>query len=268
MTRSASSFAVLMTALLLAGCNALTPAHPIRTATEDSKAGEKALRVGITPNYPPMVYRERGQIMGVEAELAALLADRTERTLVYHELPWESLIPALEKGQIDIVMSGMSITDMRRQRVQFSTPYMRLGQMALIRATDRRKFPDPRLIAVGTTKIGVEKGTTGDLFVMHNCPKSSRKTYRDIDRAVKALLKGDVEVVVHDGPLIWQTAALHENDGLIPLPGYLTKEYAAWAVARGNDELLKQANDALEALAVSGELGKIIRRWVPDVALR
>lgn len=268
MTRPLSLLSLLLTGLLIAGCTGPIPARPIQTAVTARKAGDRALRVGITPNYPPLIYREQGKVVGLEAEFASRLAKRLGREVLFYELAWEALIPALEQGEMDIIMSGMSITEMRSQRVAFSSPYLKIGQMVLLRAESRRDYPDPRLIAVGTTKIGVEKGTTGDLFVLHHCSRSSRKAYRDMDRAVKALLKGDVEVVVHDAPLIWQAAAKHEADGLVPLPGYLTEEYLAWATARSNTALMDAANAMLKDMTESGEYAELIQRWVPAVALR
>src|SRR3989338_1659716 len=89
------------------------------------------LRVGVTPNYPCLIDKaaRTGQICGFEAECAALLAERLHSRLQFVELKWEEQIPALERKKVDIIMSAMSITEMRKFQVAFSEPYLTISQM-------------------------------------------------------------------------------------------------------------------------------------------
>jgi ABC-type amino acid transport substrate-binding protein len=96
-----------------------------------------SLRVGLTPNYPPVVFKEQGTITGLEADIARGVGEELGRPIAFVELAWEDLIPALEGGRIDVIMSGMFVTPVRQHRVRFVKPYLRIGQMAIIRKSDR-----------------------------------------------------------------------------------------------------------------------------------
>src|SRR6266705_668353 len=92
-----------------------------------------SLRVGITPNLPPLAFEQIGKIVGIEADFAQQLVKELGREVKFIELDWEKQIPALLDGKTDIVMSGMTVTKTRQFRVNFCRPYLRSGQMALVR---------------------------------------------------------------------------------------------------------------------------------------
>ena len=91
------------------------------------------LLVGVTPDAPPLIYTQGDRVVGLEAELARALAKTMGKSVRFVKLEWSDLIPALLENRIDIIMSGMSMTEMRLVRIAFSTPYLRAGQMALVR---------------------------------------------------------------------------------------------------------------------------------------
>src|SRR5262249_52015304 len=105
-------------------------------APAPSAAPPSQIRVGGTPNYPPLIFKEDGQLRGLEADFARQIGEDTGAKIVFVELPWEEEIPALEKNKVDVVMSGLSVTEDRAARVAFVTPYAEVGQMALIRNAD------------------------------------------------------------------------------------------------------------------------------------
>ena len=86
-----------------------------------------ALRVGISTNAPPLIFKQGSEIVGLEAELAKKFGDYLGKSVAFIELPWEEQIPALLANKTDIIMSGMSITKMRQVRIEFSRPYFRTG---------------------------------------------------------------------------------------------------------------------------------------------
>ena len=107
------------------------------SVTAQDVAGEKSpLRVGITPNYPPMIFRLNEKITGVEADFAMRLGRELNRPVQFVELEWDQQIGALLEGQIDIIMSAMTITDARKVRIYFTDPYLKSGLVAAIRAED------------------------------------------------------------------------------------------------------------------------------------
>src|SRR5215468_3659337 len=112
--------------LLAASCST----HEV--AKTASAAPSTALRAGIAPIYPPLAFKKAGQITGIEPQFAQLLGPALGAQVTVVETPWEDLIPALRDRRIDIIMSGMSITDARKQLVSFAHPYLRVGQMMLV----------------------------------------------------------------------------------------------------------------------------------------
>lgn len=241
---------------------------PCGCATHGSGGGgEPPLRVGMTPNYPPLAYRQGDLLTGLEADFARALGERLGRPVKFVELDWERLIPALEAGRIDIIMSGMSMTDMRRLRVAFTEPYLRVGQMILVRVEDLERYRYPQVIQTSRARIGVEKATTGDLFVQRRCPRAQRVPFASADEAAWALRRGRIDVLLHDAPTVWRLAARYETDGLIGRFTPLTEEYLSWAVARTNPGLHEQVDAVLQDWKATGELDRVLERWLPSAAL-
>lgn len=244
---------LLFPALLLAGCASTAPVP----------AGPDVLRVGVTPNLPPMVFEEGGTLTGLEVDFARALAADLDRQPVFRTYDWEDLIPALQKDEIDVIMSGMSVTASRASIVDFSDPYLRVGQIAIIRRKDAREYPFSQAILFTKGKIGVEKGTTGDLLVQDRCRNAERVEFSSPEKGVEALARGKIDAFVHDAPVAWRLAAEHEAEGVVAIGPALTEEVLAWAFLKGDDALREQANLALAEWGRNGRLGRFIGRWLP-----
>ena len=117
-------------------------------------------------NYPPLSFREDGELVGIEVDLAREVVRETGLTVTIKQVPWAELIPALQSGKIDVIMSGMSVTDARAQQVTFVEPYLRTGQMVLDSRTGRA--------AARTARAAARSGAT------------HRRGRRDHRRAVRA----------------------------------------------------------------------------------
>ena len=239
---------------LLGGC-ATPPPPPVA-------ANPGILRVGITPNSPPMIFKQDGQVVGVDAELAQALGRELGRQVVFVESKWEDLIDALADDNVDIIMSSLSITAARRYRIAFTNPYLKVGQLALARAEDKYKFlSDP----AGDAKrgIGVERGTTAEQVLRQEYPRAVIKYYRSGEDAAAALTSQSLDLFVSDSPLIWYLGGRYESKGLIVAPMHFTEEYLGWGVRRSDDRLRDAANAFLQKAQGSGDLNRILRRWMP-----
>ena len=240
----------------LAGCGTLNTTAP----------SPDTLRVGITPNYPPLIFKENGKPAGMEADFARALGEALSRKIDFVELAWADQLAALEEGRIDIIMSGMSATDTRARRVAFSEPYLFVGQTLLVRAHDKYKYRYPQVIRFSNARIGVEEGTTGDIYVKNNCATATRVTFKSAEAAARALLKKDVDAVVHDTVMVWQMEARFEQDGLVGIHAPLTQEPLAWAVRRSDPALLAEVNRVRSEWISQGRLDEILFRWIPQPA--
>lgn len=223
------------------------------------------LRVGITPNYPCLIDKEAGTglICGFEAECAALLAERLHSKLQFVELTWEEQIPALERKKVDIIMSAMSITEMRKFQVAFSKPYLTISQMALTTKAREAEYLSTQDILATGKAIGVEKGTTGDIFVQRYCPAAEPFFFSSPDAAVQALRDKRIDLFIHDGPVLGSYAASNAAD-LVLLKTPLTNEELAWAVRLDDPALLKKVNSALDSWKDDGTLQGLLKKWLPQ----
>lgn len=224
------------------------------------------LRVGITPNYPGIIYKaaDTGLISGLEAECASLLAERLHSRLQFVELEWEKQIPALERKKVDIIMSSMSITEMRKLRVAFSEPYLAINQMALTTKAEENNFRSVQEILATRKPIGVEKGTTGDIFVQRYCLAADPFFFSSPELAVKALRDKRIDLFIHDGPVLSSYIASNSADDLVLLKIPLTSEELAWAVRLDDPDLLEEVNSALTDWQDDGTLQKLIKKWIPQ----
>jgi polar amino acid transport system substrate-binding protein len=218
------------------------------------------LRVGISPMFPPMAFKQGNELAGVEVDLARALGERLGRPIVFVEVPWKDQIDALNERRTDIIMSSMSITHARRYLVSFTRPYYVVGQMALVRREDLNKY----MLGLPMTPpgpVGVITATTGEFLVQRDFPKAKRKNFATGAEAALALRKKKLAMFVSDSTLTWYLAAHHANDGLAVVPHVLSEEPLAWAVRKSDEELLGAANDFIAQAAQDGTLRKVFRRW-------
>ena len=250
MTKFQTALIVLLATVALAAAPGSRAAEPV------------PLKVGVTPSFPPVIYKDHGKLVGVEADFAKILGEELGRPVEFVEVKWEDQIPALADGRTDIIMSGMSVTRARELRIAFTRPWLVIGQMALVRREDAYRYalgfparPD------GT--IGVVKATTGDFMVQQEFSGSKHKDYKHSEDGAKALMKKRIDLFICDAPTIWWLAGMHEADGLIAVPILLTQEPLAWGVRRSDTDLLNAASAALEKMQQSGRANAIIKHWIP-----
>jgi len=244
-----------------AGFSASSQTDPKLGALGEGAAKDTApLRVGVSPTFPPMIFKQGSDLAGVEVDLARALGSKLGRTVVFVEVPWANQIEALNSGKTDIIMSSMSITPARRFIVNYSQPYLTVGQMALVRREDTQQyvlgFP---LILKGP--VGVIKGTTGEFLVQRDFPKATRKAFNSGEEAAKALLKKKIDLFVSDSTLVWYLAGVHSAEGLAVVPIVLTEEQLAWAVRKTDDTLLASVNEFIKRSKQDGLLLRVFRRW-------
>lgn len=220
------------------------------------------LLVGVTPDYPPVVFKEAGAIVGIESDLAHLLAGEIGRPVKFVELKWEEQIPALIRGDVDIIMSGMTVTDARKIRINFSQPYMRVGLGALVRQKDRDLYDTPEKITGSDARIGVEKNTTGDVFVQQRCPNARRTSYSQAADGATDLLRKRIDVFIHDTPSVYWLASENEADLMVVRTPF-TEDTLAWGLRRNDQQLLTTVNAKLEEWTADGTLNRVIERWIP-----
>ena len=223
------------------------------------------LRIGTSASYPPLTFKQDGELQGVEVDLARAIGEDLKVKTRVLEMPLEELIAALNDNRIDVIMSGMSVTDERSARILFTDSYMKIGQMALIRSADLVQWSQPRALFARGARIGVKTGTTGEVFARTELPQAVITSFTSIDEGTDALAANKVDIFIHDAPTIWRLSAntATQKAGLMGLYRPLTDEYLAWAVRPQDKGLAHALNQSLATLKNDGTLGRVLGKWIP-----
>jgi ABC-type amino acid transport substrate-binding protein len=235
-----------------------------KTGGPSSETGGNILRVGVCPDYPPLIFKANGKLMGAEVDFARELSRALDRPIGFIELKWDDLIEALLQARVDIVMSGMTITEARKVRVAFSEPYLKLGIMPLVRSRDRDKYLTAESIFNGYARIGVQKGTTADALANREIKSANAINYLAPSDAYFYLTSRRIDVFLHDGPAVIWLAAQHEADLDAPRVE-LTKDELGWAMRKDKVELLNTVNQVLAQWKNNGTTRRILNKWLPEI---
>lgn len=246
--------------LSMAVCLGLLSSFRVATAAEAQSSTNAPLRVGVSPIFPPMIFKQGKTLAGVEVDMARALGEQLNRPIVFVEIPWDDQIEALKNGKTDIIMSSMSMTTPRRYVINFSDPYLLVGQVALVRRVDLNKyvFGFPPILP-GTT--GVLKGTTGDFLVQREFPKSKRKTFTSATEAAEALKKKRIDLFISDSTLVWYLAGTYATEDLAAVQVVLSEEPLAWGLRKGDDALLASVNSFVKKARADGTFDRAFKRW-------
>lgn len=220
------------------------------------------LTMGTNAAFPPYEYYENDKIVGIDAEIAAAIAEKLGMELVIEDMEFNSIISAVQTGKIDFGMAGMTVTPERQQSVNFSDTYA-VGVQAIIvkEGSDIKAVED--LYAEGATwKVGVQEATTGDIYCTDDFGDERVFKYKVGADAVEALKTGKVDCVIIDNNPA--KAYVDMNEGLTILETEYTEEEYAIAVALENTELLEKINAALKELWEEGKIQEIIEKYIPS----
>ncbi|MFT5699086.1 MAG: ABC-type amino acid transport substrate-binding protein [Desulforhopalus sp.] len=251
----------VLSLVLALGCTPIVQNNQTGNTASNSLA---PLRVGVSTNMPPLVYKSGGRLQGLEIDFARQLGQHLNREVKFVEQSWDKQIPSLEAGKIDIIMSGMTITPKRAYRVSFAQPYMHSGQILLVRMNQARLYSSGIYSLMGNKpKIGIIKNTTGDYFITKTINRADITRYSASEKAVAALINGEIDVFVHDAPVICYFAAKNEQARLTPILKLSNEEQLAWAVNKMDQKLLGEVNSFMTTASGNQVLHNTIKRWIP-----
>ena len=250
------ALAMLMCAMCFAGCGK-TEADNTTAASDDTNVStEETTTASEETTAPPYESYEGNEIVGIDAEVAAAIAEKLGMELVIEDMKFDSIIPSVVSGGADMAMAGMTVTDERKESVDFSVSYATGIQSVIVKSGSDIKTLDD----LAGKKIGVQLATTGDIYASDDYGDDNVIKYNKGADAVLALVGGDIDAVIIDN----QPAKVfvEQNAGLEILPTeYAVEEYAI-AVKKGNTELLDQINGALEALIADGTVDAIVAKYI------
>lgn len=218
----------------------------------------KVVTMGTNAEFPPFEYRDSDKIVGIDADIAAQIAADKKVELKIEDMSFDSLIAAVSSGKIDFAAAGMTVTEERKQNVDFSTPYYLASQMIIVKQ-------DSKVAAsadLAGKRIGVQQGTTGDTYCTDKIPTAKLERYNKGFEAIQALVQDKVDAVIIDSSPA--KVFVSQNAGLKVLDEPLTQEEYAIAVKKGNTKLLDSINATLKRLTDSGELDKTFAKYLSN----
>lgn len=224
---------------------------------EEESTGREKLIMGTNAAFPPYEYYEGDQIIGIDAEVGALIAEKLDMDFEIMDMDFNGIISAVQNGVVDIGMAGMTVREDRLEHVNFSTTYAKGVQVVIVKeGSDIATLDD-----LSGKKIGVQEATTGDAYASEDYGEENVKRYQNGAAAVAALQSGIVDAVIIDNEPA--KAFVEANEGLTILETAYADEDYAIAVAKENTELLEKINTALAELTADGSIDAIVNKYIP-----
>ena len=230
-----------------------------------SAAMAESLTMGSSCDFPPYEYYhdETGEIVGIDVEIAYAVAEKLGYELKIEDMQFDSIISAVVSGKVDFGMSGFTVTEERKQNVDFSTPYTTAKQSVIVQEGSEITSVDDLFNVENEYEIGVQIGTTGDLYITGdieaNGLKHSVEPFNKYGDAVAALIAGKVDCLIVDDQVA--IAFVAANEGLAILDtAYALEEYAICFAKES--ELYDSFNAALEELIADGTVQAIIDKYI------
>jgi len=257
---------------LFAGCQSSEPAGTTGGAAADGTTGaapafttveEGKLIMATNAAFPPYEYTEGGEILGIDAEIAAAIAEKLGLELVIQDMEFDSIIESVKGGKADIGLAGMTVTEERLEEVNFTESYA-TGKQVVIVTEDSAVTLDALFAEGASHTIGVQRNTTGDLYTTWDLEDEGKATIERYSKgadAVQALKTGKVDCVVIDNEPA--KAFVDAVEGLKILETeYIEEQYAA-AMNKENTALYEAVNAALKELIADGTVKGIIDKYIP-----
>ncbi len=243
-----------------------------------TSCGEKADTLDMATNaaFPPYEFKDGETFKGIDIEIAGLIAEKLGMELKIHDVEFGSIVAGVQSGKFDMGIAGMTVTDERKEKVNFSDTYAKGVQVVIVKEDcEYASFEDfyteikddaPQGVKEGI-KIGVQQDTTGDIYSSDE-PKNwgfgedNVIRYKTGADAVQALISGKVTAVIIDNEPA--KSFVEGNKGLKIMDATYVEEDYAIAIAKENTELLEKINKALDELEQEGKLAEIIEKYIPS----
>ena len=239
----------------------------LATAQVPDLAGREI--VVVTENaYPPLQFLDKeGKPAGWEYDAVAEIAKRLNATVKYENTSWDAMIPAVSEGQYDMGMTGITIKDDRKEKVDFSEPYMRSEMLMIVRG-DEARFADAAAFAANPDLlVSAQPGTSPFYAAIYNILDGNEENPRVVKfetfgAGLEALKTGDVDLTLSDSTAANGYVAA-SNGGLKIIGAPLASEDFGFIFPKGSD-LVAPMNAAIASLKADGTLDALNKKWFLD----
>ena len=256
------AYVVVLTSMLM-----LTACAGMQTSTAKSPVLDRItmkseLVVGTAASMPPLnMTTKDGEIIGMEMDLAKAMADSMGVKLRVEAMQFHELLPALEAGRIDMILSGMTITAKRNMKVAFVGPYFKSGKAILTKLPTMAQAQTPEDVNDPRKSIVALRGSTSQQFVKDNLTKAKLVTANSYDEAIDMVLNGKVDAMFADYTICVITIFRYPKAGLLTVVNPLTYEPLGIALPDNDPLLVNWVENYLTTLEDSGALEELIWEW-------
>ena len=219
---------------------------------------KEVLKMGTNAYFKPYEYYEGDKIIGIDAEIAAAIANYLGMELVIEDMEFDSIITAVKAGSVDFGMAGMTVTEERLLEIDFTSSYAKGVQSIIVKEGSAITSVDS--LYESAYKIGVQQGTTGDIYATDDFGADNVTPYNNANNAVLALVGGDIDCVIIDNEPA--KALVEANAGLKILETSYADEDYAICVSKDNSALLAKLDEAIVALTIDGTIDNIVAKYI------
>ncbi len=245
----------------LAACSQNVPegtTPPVSDTSGQQPSGDEQkppLKVALDAAYRPMEWEENGKIVGFDADLIKAIAEEMGREVELLNIGWDDIFDKLHTGEYDVIISGVSINDERKQSMLFSDSYFESSPTILTRESANIKSASD----LSKKKVAVQKDTTADEIISKNIAGVKVERFDSAELALNSFANKEVDAVIIDAPVLLDFAK-QKNDPeyeVVKDADTFPKEDFGIAVNLGGEELISEINSALQKLRANGEYQRI-----------
>jgi polar amino acid transport system substrate-binding protein len=259
--------AMMLTLILFSSCAQMQQATRGTSASPvlDRIQSRGELVVGTMGSMPPLNMTSKdGEIFGLEADLARMLAEAMDVKVKFVTKPFNELLPALQTGQVDMVLSGMTITPERNRKVAFIGPYFISGKAFLTKVKTIAYADEAADANNPDTKIVALKGSTSQAFAETFLDKTTLFTTGNYDEAVDMVLQDKADAMIADYPICIVSVFRYPDAGLLSVVTQLTYEPIGIAIPANDPLLMNWTHNTLNNIEGSGILDELKLKWFAE----
>lgn len=228
------------------------------SGAEDSSSLKDEYTVVSDTSFVPFEFKEDGEYVGFDIDLIHAVADEAGFEINFETTNFDGIIPGLQTGQFDIAIAGIGITEERAEKIDYSDPYYESG-LRLAVAKDNDSIEGIEDLDGKT--VATRLGSTSAAFIDENIEGAEANQYEQLDQAYLAVENGSVDAILYDAPNVAYYIQTEGEDTLKMVGELYQAEDYGIAISKGNDELVKAINEALETIKENGDYDEIHKKW-------